>query len=65
MRESMPVIDPESKSSPIISDRGGVFRAAVVLAIASATIWRWASAVRISWSSSRSPLPFCLCVFRG
>ena len=48
MRELMPVIDPESKSSPIISDRGGVLRAAAVLAIASATIWRWASAVRIS-----------------
>ena len=58
MRESMPVIEPVSKSSPTICDDGGVLRAAAVLAIASAPIWRWASAVRMIWSSSRSPLPF-------
>jgi hypothetical protein len=65
MRESIPVIDPVSKSSPTICERGGVLRAAAVLAIASATIWRSASAVRISWSSSRSPLPFLSSPFRA
>jgi hypothetical protein len=63
MRESMPVIDPESKSSTAICGLGDVLRAAAVLAIASATIWRWANAVRMSWSLSRSPRPFCRSAF--
>jgi hypothetical protein len=57
MRESMPVIELKSASSPFFV-LTGARRAAAVLAMALSISWRCASAVLVICSSFRSLRPF-------